>query len=186
MMLGEMSRLVVFDVSPIAQAAGCMCLLPVDGIISDGDRGQHGDDGYYYQDLDQGETPVAGFRTDCHSTISGTGWVPETAPHFRRARVFVSPLRYGSGMKGKIGEALSLGVPVVTTTIGAEGMDLVHGETALIRDDPESFAADVARLFADDDLWVELVRNGRCHIGDNFGPDAVKRRLEKILAAVLG
>jgi glycosyltransferase involved in cell wall biosynthesis len=89
-------------------------------------------------------------------------------------------------MKGKIGEALSLGVPVVTTTIGAEGMDLVHGETALIRDDPESFAADVARLYTDDGLWIELARNGRCHVAENFGPDALKSRLEKILADVLG
>lgn len=133
-----------------------------------------------------GSDPPAEVRALASETISVTGWVPETAPYFRRARVFVSPLRYGSGMKGKIGEALSLGVPVVTTTIGAEGMDLVHGETALIRDDPESFAADVARLFASDDLWIELVRNGRCHVADNFGPVALKRRLEKILAAVLG
>ena len=103
-----------------------------------------------------------------------TGYVPDTAPYFRKSRVFVAPLRYGAGMKGKIGEAMSHGVPVVTTSIGAEGMGLVHCETALIQDAPEAFAKEVAKLYRDDALWMKLAVHGQQFIEKNFGPNAVK------------
>ena len=62
------------------------------------------------------------------------GYVPDLEPYFRSSRVFVAPLRYGSGMKGKIGQSMSYGLPVVTTSIGAEGIMLQDDETALIAD----------------------------------------------------
>src|SRR5205814_10715677 len=49
------------------------------------------------------------------------GYVPDVEPFWQARRVFVAPLRYGAGVKGKIGEALAHGLPVVTTTVGAEG-----------------------------------------------------------------
>jgi glycosyltransferase involved in cell wall biosynthesis len=67
--------------------------------------------------------------------VNVVGWVPHTAPLLARARVSVAPLRFGAGMKGKVGEALAHGLPVVTTSIGAEGMALVHGQHVLIADD---------------------------------------------------
>jgi len=111
-----------------------------------------------------------------------TGFVPVTAPYFRRSRVFVSPLRYGAGMKGKIGEALSHAVPVVTTAVGAEGMGLVHGDTAMIEDDPVAFAADVVRLYKDDALWTRLASQGQRHVRENFGPEAVMKKLASLKA----
>ncbi len=133
-----------------------------------------------------GNAPPAEVRALSTERTVVTGYVPDTTPYFAKSRVFVCPLRYGSGMKGKIGEALSHGVPVVTTSIGAEGMELVHGETALIHDDPSEFAAAVVRLFGDDDLWRDLSRKGREHINSRFGPAALRERLKKILAAVDG
>jgi len=64
-------------------------------------------------------------------------------------------------MKGKLGQALSLGLPVVNTSIGAEGMGLVGDETALIADNPEDFADAVCRLYTDSVLWGELSRRAR-------------------------
>jgi polysaccharide pyruvyl transferase CsaB len=58
--------------------------------------------------------------------ITVTGYVPDVSPIFENSRVFVSPLRYGAGMKGKIGQSMGYGLPVVTTTIGAEGIGLVQ------------------------------------------------------------
>ena len=64
-------------------------------------------------------------------TVKIIGWVDEVEPEFAKRRVFVSYLRYGAGMKGKLGQALSSGLPVVSTTIGAEGMGLVDAVCSL-------------------------------------------------------
>ena len=109
------------------------------------------------------------------------GWVRDADAYFDRCRVFVAPLRYGAGMKGKNGQALSLGLPVVTTPIGAEGMGLEDGVHALVADDAEAFADAVARLYTDRDLWHALSENGRRLVRERWSPDAVRRRLERLL-----
>ena len=101
------------------------------------------------------------------------GYVPEIEPVFARARVFVAPIRFGAGVKGKIGEALAHGLPVVTTTVGAEGMSLRDGEEALIADSPHDFAAAVVRAYRDEGLWQRLSDRGRAHVGRHFSPEAV-------------
>ncbi|WP_415329122.1 glycosyltransferase [Chryseobacterium sp. MMS23-Vi53] len=79
---------------------------------------------------------------------------------FENARIFVAPLRYGAGVKGKIGQALEFGLPVVTTTIGAEGMDLEEGKTALVSDeDPQNFADKILDLYHNENLWQTLHKN---------------------------
>jgi GT2 family glycosyltransferase/glycosyltransferase involved in cell wall biosynthesis/organic radical activating enzyme len=109
------------------------------------------------------------------------GWVEQVEPEFAQRRVFVSPLRYGSGMKGKLGQALSLGLPVVTTTIGAEGMGLIDGETALIADDPDSFAEAVCRLYRDPSLWEKLSHQGQAFIEQHYGAATVYEKLRDLL-----
>jgi len=113
--------------------------------------------------------------------IKVIGWVDKVEPEFAKRRLFVSYLRYGAGMKGKIGQALSLGLPVVTTSMGAEGMGLVEAETALIADDPDQFAQAVCRLYTDRELWEKLSRQGRDYIQQHFGEDAVQAKLQKLL-----
>jgi glycosyltransferase involved in cell wall biosynthesis len=107
--------------------------------------------------------------------ICVSGYVPNLEPYYQRARVCVAPLRYGAGMKGKIGQALSFGVPVVTTDIGAEGMGLVHGTTCLIAPVKPAnlFARAVAQLFSDDALWHRLATNGKAHLTAHYSPEAV-------------
>ncbi len=128
-----------------------------------------------------GSQPPEEVRALASEQIAVTGYVEETAPYFARSRVFVCPLRYGSGMKGKIGEALTRCVPIVTTPVGAEGMGLVHEETALIQEDPAAFVQDVVRLFNDDDLWMKLARGGQKYVTERFGPAALEERLRDIL-----
>jgi glycosyltransferase involved in cell wall biosynthesis len=89
------------------------------------------------------------------------GRVPDTAPWFERSRVFAAPIRFGGGTRLKLLEALARGVPVVTTTIGAEGLGLVHEHDVILADDPADFAAWVDRLLADDDLCARLASAGR-------------------------
>ncbi|MGI9106430.1 MAG: glycosyltransferase [Pyrinomonadaceae bacterium] len=101
------------------------------------------------------------------------GYVPDVAPLFRNSRLMVVPLRYGAGVKGKLGESLSYGLPVVTTSIGAEGINLTDGVEALIADDPAAFAAAVVRAYEGRDLWQRLAERGRCHIEKYFTPEII-------------
>lgn len=114
-----------------------------------------------------------------------TGFVPDVGDHFRTARVFVSPLRYGAGMKGKVGQALAYGLPVVTTSIGAEGMDIVDGRHALVRDDPEAFADAVVSLYRNEEVWARLSAGGRDLLAENWSPEVMRGRLERLLAATV-
>ena len=86
-------------------------------------------------------------------------------------------------MKGKIGQSMSLGLPVVTTSIGAEGMDIENGETALIADNPEDFAAAVIRLYRDEALWRELSRKALDHVGSRFSVSVARTALQELLLA---
>jgi glycosyltransferase involved in cell wall biosynthesis len=84
-----------------------------------------------------------------------TGYVPEVEPYFQKSRIFVAPLRFGAGMKGKIGQSLSLGLPTITTKIGAEGMGLIDHQDVLIADTAEEFAQAVIELYDHRELWQE-------------------------------
>ena len=96
-----------------------------------------------------GTAPPPAVQALAGDDVEVTGWVPETSPYLDARSCSVAPLRYGAGVKGKIGEALAHGLPVVTTTVGAEGMDLVDGEHALIADGAQELAAAVVRLHDD-------------------------------------
>ena len=108
------------------------------------------------------------------------GYVADPDAYFERSRVFVSPLRYGAGMKGKIGQAMSYGLPVVTTSIGAEGLGLVDGEHALVADDAASFADAVVRVYQDRVLWQKLSENCQRHVAQHFSEAAVSSLLSEI------
>ena len=112
------------------------------------------------------------------------GTVASTLPFLHQARVSVAPLRYGAGMKGKVGEALAAGVPVVLTSVAAEGMGLIHEEHVLIADSADAFARAVQRLYLDRDLWQRLRDGGRAHVGSHFGLDRMRTAVGDMLSAV--
>ncbi|MCX7610901.1 MAG: glycosyltransferase, partial [Ignavibacterium sp.] len=105
--------------------------------------------------------------------IKFLGYVKDTAPYLMDARISIAPLRFGAGMKGKVGEALSWGLPVITTSIGAEGMNLTHNENVLIADDPISFANEIIRLYNDKNLWNKLSKNSKEIVEKNWSPRKV-------------
>jgi glycosyltransferase involved in cell wall biosynthesis len=112
------------------------------------------------------------------------GYVPDVTAFWQTRRVFVAPLRYGAGVKGKIGEALAHGLPVVTTTVGAEGMGLGHNESALITDTPQDFVAGVVELYSQRDLWQRIADNGYAHIAAHFTPTVVAHVIDDSLRAL--
>ncbi|HEY8722064.1 glycosyltransferase [Pengzhenrongella sp.] len=108
-----------------------------------------------------GRRPPARLVGLAPSGVEFLGWVADLAPVYAGARVAVAPLRFGAGVKGKVVEAMSYGVPVVATGIGVEGMPLEHDVTTLIADGADAFASEVVRLLQDDAAWVRLARSAR-------------------------
>lgn len=124
-------------------------------------------------------TPLNLIR-EATTPVTALGWVDNLAPHYAKTRVVVAPLRFGAGVKGKIGEAWSHGVPVVMTHIGAEGMLVVHGETGLVTDDPEEFADHIIQLLQNEERWLHLSRNSITHVREHFSIEALRSNLGEI------
>ncbi|MEI7690672.1 MAG: glycosyltransferase [bacterium] len=101
---------------------------------------------------------------------------------FNRSKVFVSPLRYGAGFKGKIAKSLSRGLPVVSTSIGAEGMGLRNGINVFISDDPRQFAENTIKLYTDKKLWNKISSEALRHAKENYSEKNAKKKLSKILS----
>jgi GT2 family glycosyltransferase/glycosyltransferase involved in cell wall biosynthesis len=110
-----------------------------------------------------------------------TGYVPEVEPYFQKSRIFVAPLRFGAGMKGKIGQSLSLGLPTITTKIGAEGMGLIDHQDVLIADTDEEFAQAVIELYDHRELWQKLADNSLETI-KRYQPATVQTNLQVLLS----
>lgn len=96
-----------------------------------------------------------------NGNVTVTGYVDDVRPIVHRAHVFVAPIRSGGGTKLKVLNALAMGKPVVTTTVGAEGLDVIDGEHLLIANDAETFARGIVEVMCDPALAQRLGRNGR-------------------------
>ena len=93
--------------------------------------------------------------------IQVTGSVSDVRPYYNSAMVFVVPLRLGGGTRLKIIEAMAMGLPVVSTSVGAEGLDLRDGQDILLADEPTAFADATVRLLSDASLRQTLSANAR-------------------------
>jgi glycosyltransferase involved in cell wall biosynthesis len=112
------------------------------------------------------------------------GYVPDLGRCLSQARVFVSPLRYGAGIKGKVLAAMNAGVPLVTTPVGAEGIGLVHEQSALVAETDADFARQVVRLYRDPSLWNELRRNASALSADWHATDRFRDAVTDFLAVL--
>ncbi len=93
--------------------------------------------------------------------ITVTGTVPDVRPYYQGALASVVPLRVGGGTRLKILEAMAAGTPVISTRLGAEGLEAVDGRDILIADTPEAMADRLVSLQADTPQWHDLVANAR-------------------------
>lgn len=110
-----------------------------------------------------------------------TGTLPDVRPHLASAAVYVVPLRVGGGTRLKILEALAMAKPVVSTTVGCEGLALRPEHELLTADEPGAFAAAVLRLFNDQSLADRLGRAGRHVVRATYGWDTIALSLEEAL-----
>lgn len=130
---------------------------------------------------DHAPADIAAYASD---SVTVTGYLADVDPLFQACRIFIAPLRFGSGIKGKIGQALSYGLPVVTTSIGAEGMGLGNGQEAIIADNAREFAEGVIRLYTDAELWQTLSDNGYHHVAQHFTPEVVEETIHEAIGKV--
>ncbi len=128
-----------------------------------------------------GSLPPPSILSLASEDITVTGYIEDVTPYFEMARVFICPLRYGAGVKGKIGQSMAHRLPVVTTSIGAEGMYLEDGVNSMIADDAWRFAQKVINLYQDQGLWEVLSHNASEIIERYFSPEVVKRALVKMI-----
>ena len=114
-----------------------------------------------------------------HENVIVHGFVADPGPLFEHSRVFISPLRFGAGMKGKIGQAMSYGLPVITTSIGAEGFDMRNGFDGMIADAPDEFAAAVLRAYFEEELWNTLSSNGLETVRSRYSTEVVFEQIRE-------
>jgi len=107
-----------------------------------------------------------------------TGFVEDVKPYFLKATVFVAPLFVGGGIITKILDAMAAGLPVVTSSIGNEGVDAKPGTDLMVADTPKEFARDVLRLMKDRELHGSLSENGRAFVHEHFDWDKIVQQTE--------
>lgn len=128
-----------------------------------------------------GSYPTPEIQQLAGPNIQVLGYVADVKPIFDRARVSVAPIRFGAGVKGKVNQSMALGVPVVVTSVAAEGMYLVHEQNAMIADDPESFADAVVRVWNSRELWERVSINGRHNLREHFSVEAAAKPIDEML-----
>jgi glycosyltransferase involved in cell wall biosynthesis len=122
-------------------------------------------------DLDSQYTQVVGFVQDLKSV-------------FGHCLAAFFPLISGAGMKGKVATAMGMGVPVITTPLGAEGY--VHGDgVMLIGSTPAELADHIARLVRQDDLWCDLREAGLRYVSEHLSPPAIQAVVEQSIAKLI-
>ena len=127
-----------------------------------------------------GRNPVARVQGLASDSVEVTGVVPSVVDHLKEAAAVVVPLRVGGGTRLKIYEAMAMGRAVVATTIGAEGLDVSHGEDIILADDPAKFGDAVITLLADVALRRRL-EQAAAESAARFDWPAVSARFEQVL-----
>jgi polysaccharide biosynthesis protein PslH len=117
--------------------------------------------------------------------IELTGFVSDLLPHLASAAAVVVPLRLGGGTRLKIVEAMAMGKAIISTTLGAEGIEAVPGRDILLEDQPMAFAAAVTRLLDEPDLAARIGRSARQLAVERYGWSEAARSLEGFYRYIL-
>jgi len=132
-----------------------------------------------------GRNPERRVQRLAGNSIEVTGKVPAVIDHLREAAVVVVPLRIGGGTRLKIYEAMAAGKAVVSTSVGAEGLDVHHGRDIILGDNPKAFAEAILTLLADSGLRRQYER-AAAELAAGYAWTAVSGRFEEVLEKVAG
>ncbi len=115
------------------------------------------------------------------TSIIVTGTVDDVIPYLRKGKVFICPVRLGGGFRGKILEAMALGRPVVSTSLGAEGIPALNGENIILADEPGNFVQGILDLISNTSLYQKIQTNARRLMEDKYAWEKGVAVLENIL-----
>ena len=118
---------------------------------------------------------------DKDNQIILTGFVENVEPYFQKSRIFITPLRFGSGIKVKVVNALYRGIPCVTTSIGTEGLKVKDGEDIFIKDNAAEYADAINTLLTDKNCWQRLSENSRAIATKYYTWNYVLENIEKAI-----
>jgi glycosyltransferase involved in cell wall biosynthesis len=128
-----------------------------------------------------GGNPPQEIQSLACSNIEVTGYVPETLPYLKKSWISIAPLRFGAGMKGKVGEAMAAGIPVITTDFGAQGLDITSGEQLIIASTAAEFSEQINNLISDSAKRKYIGEQGHLFIESRYSTQAVKVTLSKFI-----
>jgi glycosyltransferase involved in cell wall biosynthesis len=117
--------------------------------------------------------------------VNFIGFVPDIRPFLKAAQICVVPLRSGGGTRLKILEAMAAGLPVVSTTVGAEGLKVSHGENILLADTPKDFCNQVIRLMEDDGFARNLSLNARRLVENEYEWEKIAKYLDRFYSELI-
>jgi len=124
-------------------------------------------------------------RLSDDASIVVTGTVDDVVPYLRKGKVFICPVRLGGGFRGKILEAMAVGRPVVSTSLGAEGIPASNGENIILADKPDDFVRGILDLMMDQNLYQKVQKNARRLMEDKYAWDKGIAVLENILEKMM-
>lgn len=113
-----------------------------------------------------------------------TGYVEDVREYINSTKVSLCPVRIGSGTRYKITQSWAIGRPVISTTIGAEGLNYIDGENILIADNPKDFAQKIIILLKKRKLYDKLAENGKKTVESYYSFNTVSKKLEELLNSV--
>lgn len=119
-------------------------------------------------------------------SIIVTGRVDDVRPYLKKCQIFICPVRLGGGFRGKILEAMAIGRPIISTSLGAEGFPAVHRENIIRADTTEEFTQGILDLINDNRLYQKIRNNARQLVEEKYawgkGVEVMERVLEKMMA----
>ncbi len=133
-----------------------------------------------------GKNPPESISDRACKNIIVTGFVEDTRPYIEQSAVYVVPLRMGGGTRLKIMEALAVKKPIVTTSVGCEGIDVENGKSILIADQPDEFAAKVIELFNNPEKVTDLTENGYQLVNDLYRWESIGLQMDDAYKKLTG
>lgn len=116
-----------------------------------------------------------------NKNIRVMGFVEDVNPIFNISKLFISPLRYGAGVKGKVNQAMQYGLPVIGTSISFEGMHMKNGQDCVVANTKKEFVKSIIDMYSNESKWNSISKNSQEILKEYFSPEVAKKSLSDII-----